>query len=699
MAQTNIGSLRFRPRDTWVSGTSYAVDDIVSYKNKFYACTVANSSTTNPLSNTSQWSQIGGGTYDAGEWNSGTSYAVGDIIKYTPLKTYNAHHQYADSGSYIAIAAGSNKNPETQTAYWKKISDGTMADRHAFLSGINEGYVPTYKTTWDSYALSTTVGMGDSFGEFKTPGSHLVGNGKIQYINKRHGLMQLGGNTSHSGGTGANVTDYTLAITEAQFSHISWFQGTLPTSPTTAAPKLIQVEGDMYSATLALFDNGEVHYSGYNGHGQRGFGTTEDRNNFNQCGYGNINRSGSTNIFKSKKVIRIASSADGTGQTNSNYALVRNSDDSRELYAWGYNGYGQLGQGNTTDYYTPTLVSFDQNTNGKIIEIWATGSNYAQFFLLTSTGKMFAMGYNGTGVLGVGDVTNRNSLTLVKAWGTGTSNKIKKFNTSGGNNSGQYCHYLVIRGDGTLWTWGYNGYGGCGHGHTQYVASPMQVYTAGYSGITATQSLSNPGTPSGSLITDCYNAWMYGGQHGSMLITRGSSDSSNTAYSCGYNGYYQLSIAQATTTNYSTLQTVQYRSGTTMTGVIDLASNCGSSSYTNMAVKKFSDKEWYYCGYSNNGGAWAAGQTDSYNQRQQTDPDFISGNYRLKNNLMYPKISSKYGVTMWKYYPFGHSSNKFGMYVDMESGRVYTTGYSNDNNFINNYRGSYWTKMIKLKGT
>ena len=695
MAQSTVGSIRFNPRSNWVSGTSYLVDDVVLYKNNVYVCKVANSSTTVPSLNTSQWDMTGGGTYHAGEWSSGTSYAVGDIVTYTTTPAYNSHYNYVERSTYICTTAGTNQNPATQTSYWKKIASGMGRDKYAFLCGINEGYVPTHTSVWDSYT-GHTVGPLDSFGEYKTPGTHLVGNGHIQYVNRRGGLVHLGGNRNYYGGIGLD-NNPSIVAGEAQFCHNSWFDGSLPTSPTTAAPKIVQVEGDMYGSCLVLFDNGEVHHSGYNGHGQNGAGVTTNYYNFVQCGYANINRTGATTVLRDKKVIRIASSADGTADTHSCYALVRNSDDSRELYAWGYNGYGQLGQGNTTDYYVPTLVSFDQATNGKIIGVWATGGNYAQCFFLTTQGKMYAMGYNGNGNLGVNDTTNKSSPTLVKNWGT-TTTKIKKFNTAGGGNSGSTTSMLVIAANNTLWTWGYNGYGQLGHGHTYNVTYPLEVYTAGYSGVSATVTTANPGTPSGTKLTNVWNAWHYGSQYGSMAVTRGSSDSSNTLYTCGYNGYYQLSVAQATTTNYSTLQTTQMRSGTTVTNVVDVASNTGSSSYTNFAVKR-TDGEWYFCGYSNNGGAWAVGTTDTYNQRQQTDPDFISGNYRLKNNLMYAEQNPPAYKSYWKYLPFGYSSNKFAMYINLYNGKVYTSGYGNDNNLYNDYRGHYVNTMTKIKGT
>jgi alpha-tubulin suppressor-like RCC1 family protein len=320
-------------------------------------------------------------------------------------------------------------------------------------------------------------------------------------------------------------------------------------------------------------------------------------------------------------------------------------------------------------------------------------------WILTEQGKMFATGYNGYGQLGVGDQSQKVSLTSVRTWGVTASTKIKKFNTAGGNNDGRLISLLVVRGDGTLWTWGYNGYGQLGHNNTNNYSIPVEVYTGGYTGASnPVNNTGQQGSPSGTKLTDVWNAWMYGGQHGSMIVTRGVSDTNNTAFACGYNGYYQLSIAQASTTNQSILTAMQIRSGTALTNVVDAASNCGESSYTNLAVKR-SDGEWYFCG-SKEAGGWASGDTDTRNIRQDRDPDNIANNYRLKNNLMYPHIQNSTYRSYWKYLPFGVTSQKNAMYIDLTTGRVYyTTSATNEAVFNNNTSlCSYNTTMARLKG-
>ena len=58
------------------------------------------------------------------------------------------------------------------------------------------------------------------------------------------------------------------------------------------------------------------------------------------------NKSGTT-ALRGKKAIRIASTTGGNTSVNTtNYALIENTNGTRDLYAWGYNGYGQIGDYN-----------------------------------------------------------------------------------------------------------------------------------------------------------------------------------------------------------------------------------------------------------------------------------------------------------------------------------------------------------------
>jgi alpha-tubulin suppressor-like RCC1 family protein len=80
-----------------------------------------------------------------------------------------------------------------------------------------------------------------------------------------------------------------------------------------------------------------------------------------------------------------------------------------QVLAWGYNTYGQLGNGTTTNS-APVAVSLPAGTTVTAI---ASGSSHS--LALTSTGKELAWGNNATGQLGNGTTTNSSTPVLVNA--------------------------------------------------------------------------------------------------------------------------------------------------------------------------------------------------------------------------------------------------------------------------------------------
>ena len=72
------------------------------------------------------------------------------------------------------------------------------------------------------------------------------------------------------------------------------------------------------------------------------------------------------------------------------------------LWSWGYNPYGQLGLGDTTQRNSPVQIGSET--------YWASayfGQHYAA--ALTNTNELYVWGYNGQGQLGLGDTINRSS--------------------------------------------------------------------------------------------------------------------------------------------------------------------------------------------------------------------------------------------------------------------------------------------------
>ncbi|HZG55277.1 immunoglobulin-like domain-containing protein, partial [Paenibacillus sp.] len=204
----------------------------------------------------------------------------------------------------------------------------------------------------------------------------------------------------------------------------------------TGLPEIIAVSaGDLF--TLALDSGGNVWSWGYNGSGQLGDGTTTNRTAPMQIPSATLS-----------DVIAIAAGP--------YFAAALKHDGT--VWTWGYNGYGQLGDGTTTNRTIPTQVG--GLANGAAI---AAGDRH--ILVLKQDGTVWTWGNNSNGQLGDRTSTSRRSpamalgLTNVKRIAAGSQ------------------HSIAVKEDGTLWTWGSNNYGQLGDGTTTDRWSPSRSKT------------------------------------------------------------------------------------------------------------------------------------------------------------------------------------------------------------------------------
>ncbi len=130
------------------------------------------------------------------------------------------------------------------------------------------------------------------------------------------------------------------------------------------------------------------------------------------------------------------------------------------LWAWGYNGAGQLGQNNRTNYSSPRQVGGDTN--------WSTVVGSSGFVLLTKTdGTAWWMGQQEKGQSGDNSAHDTVRSSPVQIPGDWSNNK--GFASANTGNSG------AIKSDGTLWMWGNNQYGQLGVNNRTQRSSPVQV--------------------------------------------------------------------------------------------------------------------------------------------------------------------------------------------------------------------------------
>lgn len=142
-----------------------------------------------------------------------------------------------------------------------------------------------------------------------------------------------------------------------------------------------------------------------------------------------------------------------TGGYNSSFALKTDGT----MWAWGNNAAGQLGQGNTTNRSSPVQIG--------ALTIWASiGSAFRTNFGVTTSGALWVWGSGAQGRTGLGNTTYYSSPKQVGS----LTNWLRI-------SSGSYGHVLAVKTDGTLWAWGYNNNGQLGLGDTVNRSSPVQV--------------------------------------------------------------------------------------------------------------------------------------------------------------------------------------------------------------------------------
>uniref|UniRef100_A0A672ZGY1 Regulator of chromosome condensation (RCC1) and BTB (POZ) domain containing protein 1 n=1 Tax=Sphaeramia orbicularis TaxID=375764 RepID=A0A672ZGY1_9TELE len=135
-----------------------------------------------------------------------------------------------------------------------------------------------------------------------------------------------------------------------------------------------------------------------------------------------------------------------------------------QLFAWGHNGYGQLGNGTTNQGMSPVLLS--GNLLSKKVQEVACGSHHSM--ALTQDGEVFAWGYNNCGQIGSGSTANQPYPKKVGSFLLGK--------TTVGIACGQSSSMALLS-NGEVYGWGYNGNGHLGIGNNANQLTPCRVTT------------------------------------------------------------------------------------------------------------------------------------------------------------------------------------------------------------------------------
>ncbi len=133
--------------------------------------------------------------------------------------------------------------------------------------------------------------------------------------------------------------------------------------------------------------------------------------------------------------------------SSSNCAIL----DDGNVTCWGWNYYGQLGDGTTTNQNSP-IQPWSPSVGRTAVSVSFGGSHMCT---LLDDGKVSCLGFNLFGQIGDGSNNNKNTPTTTSSFGAGR----KAIQIS----SGQH-HTCAILDDGTVSCWGYNWYGQLGDG-------------------------------------------------------------------------------------------------------------------------------------------------------------------------------------------------------------------------------------------
>ena len=360
-----------------------------------------------------------------------------------------------------------------------QLGDGTFRDRStpADVTGLTSGVASVYAGGNHACAVTTSGGVkcwGSSFSGQLGDGSSALRPTPVDVTGLTSGVASVSAGGYH-----------TCAVTESgglkcwgsngsgRLGDGTSTQRLTPVDVTGLTSGVTSVSGGG-SHTCAVTTAGGLKCWGWNRYGQLGDGTATDR-------FTPVDVSGLTS--------GVASVSTGSSHT----CAVTTSGG---LKCWGWNQYGQLGDGTTTDRSTPVDVS--GLTSG--VASVSTGSFHT--CAVTTPGGLKCWGRNTDGQLGDGTTTQRSTPVEVTGLTSGVSSV-----------SAGWDHTCAMTTSGRLKCWGFNRDGQLGDGTTTQRSTPVGVtgLTSGVASVSTGFSHTCAVTTSGGL--KCWG-WNRDGQLG-----------------------------------------------------------------------------------------------------------------------------------------------------------------------------------------
>lgn len=345
---------------------------------------------------------------------------------------------------------------------------------------------------------------------------------------------------------------------------------------------------------------------------------------------------------------------------------------SGELWGWGYNGHGQVGDGTTTLRKWPRKVIWPAGTPPVITSVTSTMSGaldiYAAWYALDSQGNVWSWGYNGYGQLALGD-TSSTYYEPQKTSLTGVARIV------GGGGQHGVAHAITNNGDAFAAGYSNTGQTGLGnsnqlswaqvnlpapcidiattgrgsYGHTLWLLDDGRVFAAGYSAYGQSGTGASGNVTSDpvhvSTIANVVKIWAGGGRMSSSYAACANGD----FYCWGYNGHGQLGLGNTTNRNTPALHPRK--------NIVAVARGTAMHNYAYGHTVLLDNQGYAYAaGYN------AAGQCGlGHRTANQTDHDLMVLPYGIQGTITQIQTMGYY--------------NQGGTALLDSSGRVWACGY------------------------